>query len=173
MSALPFLGISFWLDPPSGHGTERFKVDMKSTSKDALIDNANWVYQRAHSLGLLTRGNVSTPTPLAHQIVADLLASFGWNAGRHKTTKAADRQAWWCGGHVSSADDTGGADNRADTPSLDITVLGHLMRTFQSKEEIKRLMALLKTGSADIIPCQKAPEVGHHVIMSACQHVSG
>ena len=91
----PLTEIGFWTNPTPG-GTAP-KVSMMVTRKEALLLNANWMVQRATTLKVFQGTDARPPTMLQKQVTADVLASFGWNAGRYKVTKASDKAAWWRG----------------------------------------------------------------------------
>ena len=67
---------------------------MMVTRKEALLLNANWMVQRATTLKVFRGDNNGAPSRLQKQVTADVLASFGWNAGRYKVTRAGDKAAW-------------------------------------------------------------------------------
>ena len=72
-----------------------FKVDIKVTSKEAYLANANWVYQRAVDTGIISGDNVGKATQFHLQGTADVLSALGWNAGKRVPTGSRDSRAWW------------------------------------------------------------------------------
>jgi hypothetical protein len=111
MDRSPFTGIGFWTNPtPGGAGP---KVNMMVTRKEALLLSANWMVQRATTLKVFQGTDARPPTMLQKQVTADVLASFGWNAGRYKVTKAGDKAAWWRGKGAE------GEQGNPDTPQPD------------------------------------------------------
>ena len=169
MEKSPLTEIGFWTNPtPGGTGP---KVNMMVTRKEALLLNANWMVQRATTLKVFRGTNAHPPTKLQKQVTADVLASFGWNAGRYKVTKAGDKAAWWRGKGAE------GEQGNPDIPQLDeahagthhsqrVTtkvpdtvisqILVQLNRIYPGDAGTKDLVkALRKHHSNGDIPCQK------------------
>lgn len=88
----PLLNIKHWACP----GIEDAKLDILITNKEGLLDNTNWVLNRANVLNVF-RGDNNNATPRQKQAMADVLCSLGWNAGRWKPTEWSDKSAWWFG----------------------------------------------------------------------------
>jgi hypothetical protein len=111
MEKSPLTEIGFWTNPTPGGADP--KVNMLITRKEALLLNANWMVQRATTLKVFQGDNNRAPSRLQKQVTADVLASFGWNAGRYKVTKAGDKAAWWRGKGAE------GEQGIPDIPQLD------------------------------------------------------
>lgn len=164
---LPFWDINFWRDP-RGHGTERYKVDIKLVSKEGLLDNANWILQKAEDRGVFSGRNDDKPSKVQLQAMADVLCGLGWNAGKKRTTLSLSLDAWWWGesrtalGRRTALDDEGTRDRRTqqvDMPgevtSVEV-ILKHLNLSFAGKEGKKELVKILRSGTeTGCLPCKK------------------
>jgi hypothetical protein len=165
----PLLNVHFWQDP-WGQRTGGQKVDILFTIKDHLLSNARWVIQRAMSLKLLVGRDSLSPSALQKRVVADILCSLGWNAGRYRTTMSLDPKAWWTGhsGHPGHGGHTGQErpTNNQVRPSInqvhhisthDIQmgqVLDHLTKHFQGRDKVKKLVALVRDNHPKgHVPC--------------------
>lgn len=95
----PLLDIKHWSSP----GQEGHRLDILITHKQAVLENANWLISREHSLKMIQGRDSNAPTRLQKQVAADILSGFGWNAGRWSVTKASDTSAWWHGPGKGSA----------------------------------------------------------------------
>ena len=64
-------------------------------SKACRPVNAIWVHQRVTLVDTFVGGRTSRP--LSHQVQAmtDLLAPFGWNAYKRRSTKSLSPTVWW------------------------------------------------------------------------------
>ncbi|EIW65415.1 hypothetical protein TREMEDRAFT_66609 [Tremella mesenterica DSM 1558] len=163
---VPFLELNFWRDP-GGHAQElgMYKVDIKVTTRRGLVANANWMYQRAVDMGIF-RGNApSTPTNVHLRGITDLLASFGWNAGRRKPTKSNDPFAWWTG--LEGTQWTKGGQHGDGPIAKDglmfLSTLEHLNKKFKGKSGVQELVKILRTKSRlGYVPCPKGDKSGNH-----------
>lgn len=149
VDTLPFADINWWINPPAGF--ESYKLDMKVVTKETLIDNARWVYDRAVNLGMITGDNSAAPARSHRQVSADVLCALGWNAGRSRVTKSLSSSAWWRG-DVSSGD----TPNYDDTNSH-LLLMKYLTKTYHDPTTLKKLWAIIKR-EIGYIPCKKAHE---------------
>jgi hypothetical protein len=88
----PLLDINFWTTATinqDGEMTAGPRLKMLVATKEGFPFNTKWVLQRASSLGSLSGQDITRPTRLQRQMVVDILASLGWNAGRGRATKSA------------------------------------------------------------------------------------
>jgi hypothetical protein len=150
----PYLNIHYWSCPgQSGH-----KLDILVTDKQHLLHNSNWVIQRLSTLDIVQGRDSNNPNKVQRQAAADVLASFGWNAGREKPTRSLDTTAWWTGrvqgthGHVQRT-----LPSQEQQEDLEIVkVLSYLQRNFNNKEKTTKLLSILRTKSVlGHVPCQK------------------
>ena len=148
----PFLDINFWRCPQE-QGTQAYKLDIKVTTKAALLANANWMYSRAVDKGVFKGGNAEKVTIVHLQGTADVLASLGWNAGRRDPTRSLSTTAWWTG--------TGGTVDIGDT--IKDRTLVHLNQKFRGRKGWEALLSILrKKSKLGYIPCQRAMRGGKH-----------
>jgi hypothetical protein len=101
VSRTPFLSLDFWRNPrghPGWTGTTSKSVDILITTKEAVLANSNWLYQRAVDTKVFEGTSSSLASDGQRQAIADVLNSFGWNAGRKpKVTPCLQPNAWWLG----------------------------------------------------------------------------
>ncbi|RXK34714.1 hypothetical protein M231_08030 [Tremella mesenterica] len=178
VEGVPFLDINFWRDPgthPQGHSLERFKVDIKVLSKAALLMNAHWVYQRAMDMGIF-RGDSNIRPSRGHlQGITDVLASFGWNAGRRNPSKSLNPHAWWTGdrgdrmdrrvmgqlGTINLVVPLGGLSCGDTFNSL--STLSHLTQKFKGKTGVQQLLKILRhMKTRGSVPCPKGDTDNKH-----------
>lgn len=152
VATLPFLDIKWWAGLVVGSTK---KVDIKVVDKKGLLGNTRWMYQRAQETGFLNGRNARMATSEQKQVCADLLASFGWNGGKRNITKSLDPSAWW-------REDQLPDEGQPPVPDRTTTILSNLTTHYQSREGIKRLLAILRKGATKSIPCQRSgAEAGH------------
>lgn len=129
-----------------------FKVDLKVTTKEAILANARWVYQRAHQLELFQGDSNTRPTALQRRVVADILCSLGWNAAKSHLTKSLSTAAWW----LDPVQDTHPQDRFT-------TILNHITITYVGRSGIRKLIDLFKKDSElGCIPCQQGGVHARH-----------
>lgn len=154
VASSPLLDMKFWMDPTAPW--EHLKLDMKTFSKDALLQNAAWVHKMAERSGLLTGDNNLPATPVHQQVVADLLSSLGWNAGRKDPTPSLSTTAWWNRGHVqwTGPQATTNLDPAVDN-SIQAQTLLHLRSSFRGGEQVLKLIDIVRSCPPGYLPCQK------------------
>lgn len=167
----PLLDFGFWTNPSVDTGTPRLNTMM--TTKEALLLNANWMVQRSTTLKIFQGTAAHPPTKIQKQGVADVLSSFGWNAGRLKITKPDDKAAWWRGTtdemeqsdpEIVHPDDALIGSHRlkkVHTKGSDTTiglVLAYLNKTYVGNSGIKSLVNIIRCSHPKgYIPCQLNP----------------
>ena len=167
----PLLDINFWTTATinqDGEMTAGPKLEMLVTTKKGCLFNTNWMLQRASLLNLLIGRDNRRPTKLQRQVVADALASLGWNAGRGRITKSADGSAWWYGQQdqidperpaaiLNPAVQRRQQPLSLDGPDIQVgIILAHLNNKFKGQSGTKELLKLLRSHhKLKYIPCQK------------------
>lgn len=173
----PLLDIGFWINPTADGNSPR--VNIMTTTQEGLLLNANWIVQRATSKKVFQGTDAHKPTNLQRQVTADILASFGWNAGRYRITKLDDKTAWYrtttdglvhpspelpqpdqvpAGSHRRQPVNTKGPDTSVGQ------VLAHLNKNFTGDGGTKALVAILrKHHPLGYIPCQKDQSHGYEI----------
>jgi hypothetical protein len=147
----PLLDVHFWQDP-WGQGTVGHKVDILIAIKSDFLNNTRWVIQRAMSSTILTGRDIVSPTKLQKQVVGDILCSLGWNAGKYKATKSLDPKAWWTG-YTQQVQHVPQSGPPMSTTDIQMgQVLDHLTRSFQGRDKVKQLVALIRETIGHV-PC--------------------
>lgn len=139
-----FLEADYWL--PSGEGQQGpLPLSVRLVPKDALLANANWVYQQAEQAELFKGSNNDKPTKLQLQALTDIMNALGWNSGLRRPTKSLDKTAWW-------------NEQPGNTESDLFQQLGG---DYQTDEEIRRLFETART-LAGSIRCKAYPDNERH-----------
>jgi hypothetical protein len=146
----PLLDINYWYCP----GSEDHKLGIFVTHKKPVLDNANWMMQRAQSLDIIRGDNGATPTDVQMQVAIDVLSSLGWNAGKGRPTKSSSSSAWWRGTDTQQS-----LPPPKTTNALDIkvgNVLYLLNQRYRGTGGIHKLLAEVRTHhKSKRIPCQE------------------
>lgn len=147
----PFLDIKFWTCPmPSW--AEGHQMDTLVCTKKDILQNANWTIQKATSLKILEGRDSNVATRLQKRVVADILCSLGWNAGRQRTTMSLDKKAWWTG-HFQKTPQVQNGHSETDVQIGQ--VLTFLYDNFKDIDGQKTLLSILRNGhSLGYVPCQ-------------------
>lgn len=86
------LGPEYWL--PSYEGDRKpYKLSIRLVPKDALLANANWVFQQAQEARLFNGSNNDKPTKIQLQALTDIMHALGWNSGLRRLTKSLNKTA--------------------------------------------------------------------------------
>lgn len=139
-----FLEPDYWLSNRD-RGSGPYKLSARLVPKEALLANANWVFQQAQDIGLFHGSNNDTPSKLQVQALTDVMNALGWNSGLRRPTKSLDTAAWW----NQQANDT--------EPDL-FQLLG---RQHQTDPDIARLFERAR-ALAGSIPCKANPDNRAH-----------
>jgi hypothetical protein len=149
VQSTPLLDPKFWLDPPEPHGA--YKLTVTHVTKDGLLANADWVY-RQHTLADPFHGTGnSRPTKRQVQIMSDVLAGFGWNAGKRRPTKSLAADAWWW------------IDRTVETMhGVRLSLLADLQAKYTSAPAKVRLIHHVRQHHSNYLPCQLYPADPKH-----------
>lgn len=179
LSHTPFMDWTFWCDTSRRPGMDKYRLEFKVISKEGLLQNAKWVSHQARILSLFRGDNVTTPSAIQQQVMADVLASLGWNAGKKNPTKSHSVTAWWLGGVTEGSDEEehvtrGGVERRVGVTQVDVTgvtvgvvkVLDHLNAKFRGKQGIKDLLKILRVKSKNkVVTCPRDTGCDKHRII--------
>ena len=80
VQATPLLTHDFWLHPPDNYAA--YKLIATVVTKDGLLANADWVFRQCTLAQALTGTDRTRPSSRQVQMMSDVLAAFGWNAGK-------------------------------------------------------------------------------------------
>ena len=142
----PLLDPRFWLEPSEPHTAYKLKATL--VTKDGLLANADWVY-RQHTLADLFHGSAnSRPTRLQVQVMTDVLAGFGWNAGKRRPTRSLAGNAWWI------------MEEREDTEQS--STLARLQAKYNSAPAKVRLVEQIRLHNSKYVPCRLYPDDPKH-----------
>jgi hypothetical protein len=146
VNATPFMDPGFWLNQGEGPFSP-IPLSARLVTRENLLANANWIYQKAINDNLFTGANGSKPTSVQVKVLADVYNALGWNPGSRTSTKSLDPTAWWM---VTPA------------PASEVTELLHSLNTScQSDEHIRLLFTVARTQNGSI-PCKKKPTNARH-----------
>lgn len=142
VNSTPFLDINFWLQPTLP-GYNRFQLHVKITTQDTMINNAQWMYNKAKQAGVYSGQNAARPSELALQGMIDVLAALGWNNGSKDTTPSMAVGAWWR--EIEETLHTGDA----------IAIKGHLLALFKTPHQQLALLNTMRSKSClGYVPCR-------------------
>jgi hypothetical protein len=142
----PFMTPGYWLGIGDGPFAPML-LSARLISKRNLLDNANWVFQKAADIGILDGGSNNRPTQVQIQVLTDILNAVGWNGGIRRPTKSLHPRAWW---------------NTVDAPPSTTAVLLHQLNEMcQSDADFKRLY-LKARAQKGCIPCKTEPDNPQH-----------
>ncbi|OXG30373.1 hypothetical protein C360_04743 [Cryptococcus neoformans Bt15] len=91
---LPFFKLENWLHPTDQRMVP-FKLQAMVVTKKDLLDNAIQMLSIANARDIWAGSNSGKVSNFRKQVVTDLFASFGWNAGRRNPTRCGNKDAWW------------------------------------------------------------------------------
>lgn len=80
-----FLKIHNWRDPIGGNMVKPFELEVMIVSKD-LLRNVVQMLPTASPRGVWSGTNQRRASKFKQQVVTDLFAAMGWNAGRRRLT---------------------------------------------------------------------------------------
>jgi hypothetical protein len=139
-----FLDPKYWLGVgPGPHA--RTLLQARLIPGQSLLDNANWVYQRAAEAQVFKGDNNRRPSAIQIKALTDILNALGWNRGLRRPSKSLSLDAWWNG--IKALDNSG--------------LLGRLTTMYQSDDDIKELFNLARL-SAGAVPCKAHPNKRAH-----------
>lgn len=140
---LPFFDIKRWLNPTDDQ-MKRFKLEAVVITKEDLIRNVVQMLAIANSRDVWSGANQGKVSSFRQQVVTDLFAALGWNAGRRRPTCSHKAGAWW------REPDDGGKKTAWEI------ILGHLTAKYSSSASLRRLFDLMKEHITNgVLPCQK------------------
>ena len=134
------------------HIPDSNRLKKTAVSKDGLLANADWVYRQCTLAQPFTGTNGSRPSVRQVQMMSDVLAAFGWNAGKRRLTNSLAPNAEWI--MEEPGDDAEGA------------VLAAIQTKFNSPMTKARLAAAIWQRHSEYIPCRVNPtdaKQRHHV----------
>lgn len=146
----PLLDINYWYCPE----TEDHKLGIFVTHKKPVLDNANWMIQRAETLNVIRGDDHRTPNDVQMQVAIDILSSLGWNAGKGQPTKSSSMSAWWRGTDTQKNRPIKKTTNAFDTRVGNVLYL--LNQRYRGTDGIHKLVAeVRKHHKSRRIPCQE------------------
>ena len=80
--------------------------------------------------------------------MTDLLASFGWNAGKRRPTKTLSPAVWWT--------------LREQAPEDEPSLLAHLHSKYNSPPAKLKLLVSVRLHHGGYLPCRSSPEDTKH-----------
>jgi hypothetical protein len=89
-----FLNPEYWLGLSDGRHAPK-PISAKVVSRQAFLDNANWVFQQAESAKVFRGQGATKPSKLHIQALTDILNALGWNGDLRTPTKSWRPNAWW------------------------------------------------------------------------------
>ena len=104
IQATALLTPAFWLHPPEHLASYKLKATV--FTKEGVLANADWMHQKAILAHSFIGDNNAKPSGLQVQAMTDVLASFGWNAGKRRPTKSMSPTAWWIQGEPEGDDES-------------------------------------------------------------------
>jgi hypothetical protein len=135
-----FLNPEYWLGLGDGPHAPK-PISAKVVSRQAFLDNANWVFQPAESAKVFRGQGATKPSKLHIQALADILNALGWNGDLRSPTKPWRPNAWW--NMVAPA-----------APSL----FGSLAEIYQTDDQIRALFELARANACrDGLPSKTQP----------------
>jgi hypothetical protein len=140
-----FLNPEYWLGLSDGRHAPK-PISAKVVSRQAFLDNANWVFQQAESAKVFHGQGANKPSKQHIQALTDILNALGWNGDLRTPTKSLRPDAWW--NMVAPA-----------APSL----FGKLAELYQTDDQIRALFELARANAGrDGVPCKSQPnDLGH------------
>lgn len=160
----PLLNLKYYTTP-SGDATEGHMLDVMVTDKEHLLQNASWVIERARSLQPAGRRDETRPLPLQKQMVADIMCSFGWNAGRLRPTPSRSAGAWWLG-PVDNVSDPNRIFTDEDPVEVGVgKVIAHLNKRYPTNAAAKKLLEKMRGGHPDGYLACPTGQQGHQWII--------
>ena len=146
VQATPLLTHDFWLHPPDNYAA--YKLNATVVSKDGLLANADWVFRQCTLAQALTGTDRTRPSSRQVQMMSDVLAAFGWNAGKRRLTKSLAPNAWWI------------MDERGD--GAEGSVLAAIQTKYNSPATKSKLAAAIRRHHSNYIPCRVHPTEPKH-----------
>lgn len=155
---LPFLNMNHWVYRDT-EGFDPYELEIKFLGKKTLLDNANWVYQKAQSAALFTGRDNSKPSRQQHQAITDVLAALGWNPGRMTPTSYKSASAWW----LPNPESDSTSDEQVTTPEQAATatvtpietIATYLMANYTTKPAHQRLLQIVRGETRlGYVPCK-------------------
>lgn len=81
-----FLKIHNWRDPIGGNLVKPFELEVMVVSKEDLLRNVVQMLPTASPRDVWSGTNQRRASKFKQQVVTDLFAAMGWNAGRRRLT---------------------------------------------------------------------------------------
>ena len=120
-----------------------YKLKATVVTKHGLLANADWMYQRVMMARLLIDDDHARPTQSQVQAMTDVLASFGWNAGKRRPTKSLSPTAWWMVSEQDKDDEN--------------TILGRLHYQYNLPHAKHKLLESIRRHHTNYLPCRLHP----------------
>lgn len=139
-----FLNPRYWLGVGPGPHARTLST-ARLIPPQSLLDNANWVYQRAADAKVFEGDKNRRSTAVQIKALTDILNALGWNRGLRRPSKSLSLNAWWNG--IKAVDNSG--------------LLGRLTTMYQTDDDIKALFNLARL-SAGAVPCKAHPNKRSH-----------
>jgi hypothetical protein len=142
----PYLNPSYWLG--YGDGPRSLKpLSARLVSRKNLLDNANWIQQKAVADGIFNGTDANRPTRIQLKALVDIFNALGWNGGLRRPTKSLDPGAWW---------------NEAEGRGNQITSLvDRLNQLCQTDDHFKLLFNTARKQGRPV-PCKAEPDLATH-----------
>lgn len=141
--SLPFLKLDNWLNP-TDQRMVRFKLQAMAITKEELVNNVRQMLAIANTRDIWAGPNAGKVSNFRRQVVTDLFASLGWNAGRRTPTRSGKVKAWW-----REVEDGG-------KKTVQEVILGQLNSKFKHNGEMKMVFERIQKHMANgKVPCQK------------------